>query len=102
MLDGIDCSAKTGLLLLNLVQTSGKYEIWTMKPDGSEQRKLIEERKKINSPQWSPTGDAIYYLRSEGDTTDLVKLSILSQSTESSVLVASKWVRNWRQFHAFG
>jgi eukaryotic-like serine/threonine-protein kinase len=88
MLDGIDCSAKTGMLLLNLIQTSGRYEIWTMKPDGSEQRKLIEEQKKIDSPQWSPTGDTIYYLRSKGETTDLVKLSISSQSTESSVLIS--------------
>jgi serine/threonine protein kinase/Tol biopolymer transport system component len=81
----IDCSAKTGMLLL-LTQTSEKYQIWTMKPDGTEQRKLIEERKEIGSVRWSPTGDAIYYFHTEGDAKDLVKLSVTGQSTESTVL----------------
>jgi eukaryotic-like serine/threonine-protein kinase len=86
-LHDIDCSAKTGMLLL-LTQTDEKYQIWTMRPDGTEQRKLIEEQKEIDSLRWSPTGDAIYYFRREGDTTDLVKLSIGGQATESSVLVS--------------
>jgi hypothetical protein len=34
-LDDIDCSPKTGMLLL-LTETSSKYQIWTMKPDGTE------------------------------------------------------------------
>jgi len=81
----VDCSAKTGRLLL-ITQASEKYQIWTMKPDGSEQRQLIEEQKMIESARWSPREDAIYYFRSEGDTTDLLKLSISGQSTEFSVL----------------
>jgi Tol biopolymer transport system component/DNA-binding winged helix-turn-helix (wHTH) protein len=85
LLNGIDCSARTGMLLL-LTRTSEKYQIWTMKPDGTEQRKLIEEHKEIGSVRWSPTGDAIYYFRTEGDATDLVKLSVTGQSTESTVL----------------
>ena len=82
----VDCSAKTGMLLL-VTQGSRNYQIWTMKPDGTEQRKLIEEQNEIISARWSPSEDAIYYFRSEGDTTDLVKLSISGQSTQSSVLV---------------
>ena len=88
-LNSVNCSAKTGMLLL-LTQTSNdKYQIWTMKPDGTEQRKLIEGESGITflSPRWSPTGDAIYYFRKQGGTTELVRLPALGQSTGSSVLV---------------
>ena len=84
-LHDVDWSAKTSMLLL-LTETSKKYQLWTMKPDGTAQRKLIEEQKEIDSPHWSSTGDSIYYFRREGDTTDLVKLTISARSTESSVL----------------
>lgn len=83
----VDCVPKTGMLLL-LTKTSDKYQIWTMKPDGSEQRKLIEEQKEIVCPRWSSTADAVYYLRAEGNTTDLVKISASGKSMESSVLVS--------------
>jgi serine/threonine protein kinase/Tol biopolymer transport system component len=86
-LKDLDCSAKNGKLLL-LTENSERYQIWTMKLDGTDQRKLIEEQEEIDSARWSPTGDAIYYFREEGETTDLVKLSISGQSTESSVLVS--------------
>ncbi len=88
-LKDIDCSAKTGMLLL-LTQTSDKDQIWTMKPDGTEQHKLIEAENGIifRSPRWSRTEDAIYYLRGEGDTTELVRLPASGQSTGSSVLVS--------------
>jgi Tol biopolymer transport system component/DNA-binding winged helix-turn-helix (wHTH) protein len=84
----IDCSAKTGMLLL-LTETSSKNQIWTMKPDGTEQRRLIESESGITflSPRWSPAGDAIYYFREEGGTTDLVRLPASGKSTGSSVLV---------------
>jgi serine/threonine protein kinase/Tol biopolymer transport system component len=86
-LKDVDCSAKNGKLLL-LTENSERYQIWTMKLDGTEQRKLIEEQEEIDSARWSPNGDAIYYFREKGETTDLVKLSISGQSTESSVLVS--------------
>ena len=84
----VDCSARTGMLLL-LTETSEKYQIWTMRPDGTEQRKLIEGESGITfqSARWSPTGDAIYYFRKEGGTTELAKLPASGQSTGSSVLV---------------
>jgi len=86
-LHDIDWSAKTNMLLLH-TETSKKHQLWTMKPDGSGQRKLIEEEKGMSSPRWSPTENAIYYFRDEGNTTDLVKLRISGLSTESSVLAS--------------
>jgi WD40-like Beta Propeller Repeat len=71
----LDCSAKTGMLLL-ITKSTENYQIWMMKPDGSEQRKLLQEEKEITSARWAPTEDALYYLRIEGETKDLLKLSI--------------------------
>jgi len=86
-LNSIDCSEKTGMLLL-LTKTADKYQIWAMKPDGSDQRKLFEDQKEIDSPRWSPTEDAIYYFRMSGGTTELLKLPVSDRSTESSLLVS--------------
>jgi Tol biopolymer transport system component len=83
----LDSSVKTGMLLL-LTKTSDKYQLWTMKPDGSEQRQVIEGQRQIDSPRWSPSGDSIYYLRKQGDTADLMKYSVNGQPTEPLVLVS--------------
>jgi serine/threonine protein kinase/Tol biopolymer transport system component len=83
----IDCSTKTNMLAL-LTHTSGKNEIWTMKTDGTEQRKLLEDEKDISSLRWAADGDAIYYLRADGDTMDLVKLPVSEQLKKPSVLVS--------------
>lgn len=86
-LEAVDCSAKTGMLLLQ-TQVSQKHQIWTMKPDGSDQRKLIEEDKEIRSPRWSPNGDSIYYFRVEGNTTDLLTLSLSGLAKVPSILAS--------------
>jgi serine/threonine protein kinase/Tol biopolymer transport system component len=82
-----ECSPKTGKLLL-LTQTSNKYQLWTMKSDGSQQRKLLEGEKEINSPRWSQTEDSVYYFRKEGQTKDLMKLAVSDPSAQPSVLVS--------------
>jgi Tol biopolymer transport system component/predicted Ser/Thr protein kinase len=95
-LQDLYCSGKTGMLLLltypppdnSTVKLGVKYDIWTMKPDGSDQRKLIEEDKEIHSPRWSPNGDSIYYFLVQGNTTDLMKLSVARPSTGSSILAS--------------
>jgi Tol biopolymer transport system component len=77
-------------MLLLLTRSSSKYQIWTMKPDGTEQRKLVEGEHGItfHSARWSPNGDAIYYFREEGDTVEIVRLPASGQSVGSSVLVS--------------
>ena len=47
---------------------------------------LIEETKGILSAKWSPTEDAIYYFRDEGNTISLMKLFISSRSAGSTLV----------------
>jgi Tol biopolymer transport system component len=82
---GIDSSPKAGLILV-LLQTGDKNQIWTLKPDGSEARKLVEDNNELDSPRWSPAGESIYYVRRTENTTELVKVSATARHAEPSVL----------------
>ncbi|WP_433975476.1 LpqB family beta-propeller domain-containing protein [Tunturiibacter lichenicola] len=86
---GITCSTKTATLLL-LTATADRYQIWSMKLDGTERRKLIEGESgiTIRSAVWSPRGDAVYYLRSEGGVTALMRLPVSGQLGKPTALVS--------------
>jgi serine/threonine protein kinase/Tol biopolymer transport system component len=84
-LEDIDCSARAGMILI-VTRTSEKFQIRTFKPDGSEERTVLEENGEIHSARWSPTGDSIYYLRARGSTDELVKTSVSRGHAEAAVL----------------
>ena len=79
----LDSSRKTGLILV-AVNADDKTRIWTVRPDGSELRTVAEEDGGIESPRWA--GDWIYYLRSQGSTSELVRVSSVGQ--EKAAIVA--------------
>ncbi len=81
----IDCSPRTGSILA-VTKGSDKYQIRTFKPDGSDERKLMEENDAIYSARWSSTGDSIYYLHGKGSTRQLSKLSATGRNLESVLL----------------
>jgi hypothetical protein len=69
----------------------GRQAIWTVRPDGSRQRKVAEENK-VDSPRWSAAGDGIYFLRtSQGHTQDLMKVAIDQESGEGKGLASALW-----------
>ncbi len=81
----IDCSASAGLILA-VTSASGKSQIRTFKPDGSEENTLVETRGRIYSARWSPAGDSIYYLHAKGSTKELVKVPATRTAAEPAVL----------------
>jgi serine/threonine protein kinase len=81
----IDCSSRAGLILA-VTQTASKFQIWSFKPDGSEQRRLVEEDHEIHAARWSPAGDSIYYLHVNGSTEELTKVSVTRRHAEPEVL----------------
>jgi len=64
--------------LLFLTTEQERYTIWTIRTDGTQQYKIVEDSVPLSSPRWSSKGDAIYYLRSHGQTLDLMKIKIAS------------------------
>lgn len=81
----IDCSRNTDMLLL-LVDSSGKHQIWTMRTDGTGQHKFVETEDQILSPRWSPRGDAILYFLKQGDTSDLLRMPISGQTIPATII----------------
>jgi len=86
---GLTCSTKSGRLLI-LTESGGRYSIWSMKSDGSEQRKLVEAESgtTLQSAKWAPVGEAVYYFQKGGDTTKLMRFSLSGDSQRSSVLLS--------------
>lgn len=71
----IDWSA-TGVLTFVSSDYQGRYTIWTVKPDGSEQRTAVVGDSEITAARWSRDGNAIYYLRRVNQTFSLLKLHV--------------------------
>ena len=85
---GIAASPNTGLIL-TLLKVGDRYQIWTLKADGTQPRKLIDEANEIDSPQWSPAGDSIYYVRRKESTTELVRFNDDGDRSGSHTLIDS-------------
>ncbi|MGC9950956.1 MAG: protein kinase [Bryobacteraceae bacterium] len=81
--DGLDWSPASNRLAILTILENGRKAIWTVRPDGGQQRKVVEEGQ-LASPRWSPGGDGIYYLHpSHGDTQELLVVAINPKSGQS-------------------
>jgi serine/threonine protein kinase/WD40 repeat protein len=80
----IDWSPLGNLILFETADEEQRYAIWTVTVDGSQQNKVIEETTPIFSPRWSPRGDAIYYLRSQGQLKELWKIPVTPDTGKPS------------------
>ncbi len=65
-----------GNRLLFVTEGEKYVTIWTITTDGTQQYKIVEDSFYLFSPRWDSKGDAIYYLRSQGQTADLMKIRI--------------------------
>jgi len=82
-LHGLDWSPTSNLLAVLTVLENGTQAIWTVHPDGSQQRKVIEE-DGLASPRWSTAGDGIYFLHTnQGHTQCLLKVAINPESGQA-------------------
>ena len=72
----IDWSAAADRLLVVSDDDRGHYRIWTIRPDGSDQRLEHEERVELRGARWAPDGRAIYFSRHDDQTTSFFKLAI--------------------------
>jgi len=66
------------LVFLTSNEQQRPYTIWTVKADGAQQQKVVEGADRQSSPRWSRDGKAVYYLRGNGQTSDLMKIAVSS------------------------
>jgi dipeptidyl aminopeptidase/acylaminoacyl peptidase len=92
---------------------SGSYEIWTIKPDGSELRQITDiPDAEILNPVWSPDGSLLHYARDKLDEVILLDLSRIGEDRIFRVLPEigesgeRMWVGSWspdgRELLGFG
>jgi Tol biopolymer transport system component/DNA-binding winged helix-turn-helix (wHTH) protein/predicted Ser/Thr protein kinase len=75
-LGSLDWSPASHLLAVGTTLENGAQALWTVSPDGSQQRKIIEENG-LDSPRWSPAGNAVYCLHTiQGGTQGLLKIPL--------------------------
>jgi Tol biopolymer transport system component/DNA-binding winged helix-turn-helix (wHTH) protein len=72
----IDWSPSGDRLLLLTDDSRGYARIWTVRPDGTDQRSVYEERTELRTARWAPDGRTIYFSRRHDQTVSLFKLSL--------------------------
>ena len=81
-LQDVKWSTKDDLLLF--YTTKAGYNIfWTISVDGNKVNRILDETSEVSDPIWSPKGDAIYYLKSQGKINYLMKIKIDRKTGES-------------------
>lgn len=70
----LDWSPVHGRLLVVADDEQHRASIWTIRPDGSEQRKVFTGETEILGARWAPSGDAVYYFTRVNQTVSLYKV----------------------------
>jgi Tol biopolymer transport system component/tRNA A-37 threonylcarbamoyl transferase component Bud32 len=79
----LDWSPVSNLVAALTGLESGRFAIWTVRPDGSRQRKVVEE-DDISTVRWSPVGDELYFLHRTSDQTRAIsKIAIDPKSGDT-------------------
>ena len=71
----LDWSPQGDWLLVAGNDDAGRSTIWTVRPDGADQRALAVADAEIPAARWGPAGDTVYYLRRDGQTFSLYRTS---------------------------
>ena len=72
----IDWSPANGLLTFITNDNQRRYTIWTIRPDGSDKKKVVTADTEISSARWAPDGDAIYFSRRLNQTFSFYKIPV--------------------------
>ena len=85
----IDWSPANGLLTFVSNDYQGRYTIWTIRPDGRDQKTVVAATTEIPSVRWAPQGDAIYYFRRLHQTVSLDKIPVVPdrETAEATTLI---------------
>lgn len=84
----IDWSAANGLLSFVTNDSERRHTIWTIRPDGSDQKQVVTESSEISTARWAPNGEAIYFSRRLNQTFSLFKIPV-PRGDDKGVAVAA-------------
>jgi DNA-binding winged helix-turn-helix (wHTH) protein/Tol biopolymer transport system component len=72
----VDWSDANGRLALVSNDHAGRYRIWTIQPNGTGQRKVLEEIGEITTVRWSADGTALYYSHRQQETVTIKRVVV--------------------------
>ena len=72
----IDWSPVSDRLAVVSNDYGGRYTIWTIQPDGSDQQKVVEEAGEITTVRWAPDGQTLYYSLRRNQTVALNRVRL--------------------------
>lgn len=85
----IDWSAANGLLTFVTNDSRRHHTIWTIRSDGSDQKRVVTESSEISSARWAPHGEAIHFSRRLNQTFSLFKVPVQRGDENRDAVVAT-------------
>jgi Tol biopolymer transport system component/DNA-binding winged helix-turn-helix (wHTH) protein len=81
----LDWSGDAGRLAFVTNDHQRRFTVWTIKPDGSDQKKVLTEDAEIPTARWAPRGDAIYFSRRLSQTFSFYRIPVRSGENRNAV-----------------
>ena len=72
----LDWHVRTNRIVLLTLDDDRVWSLWSVAPDGLEQKRLHVSKQPIRAVCSSPASDVVYLLREQGGTSDLVRVSM--------------------------
>ena len=72
----LDWSPANGLLAFVSNDYQGRFSVWTIRPDGTDQRRVVADSPEIAAVRWTPAGDALYYSRRLNQTVSIARITV--------------------------
>jgi serine/threonine protein kinase len=67
----LDWSPDGKWFLVSITQSDQRSGIWTIRSDGSQPQKIMDDSESLAGARWNDTGSTIYYSRQKGVVTEL-------------------------------
>ena len=71
-----DWSPANGLLAFVSSDYQGRFSVWTIRPDGTDQRRVVADSSEIATVRWTPDGDGLYYSRRLNQTVSIARVTV--------------------------
>ena len=72
----LDWSAAHGRLLFVATDDQRRAAIWSIRPDGTDQRKMLSSANEISAARWTADGESIYYFSRSNQTVSVFKVPL--------------------------
>jgi Tol biopolymer transport system component/DNA-binding winged helix-turn-helix (wHTH) protein len=72
----LDWSPVNGRLLFVATDDARRAAIWSIRPDGTDQRKMLSSAHEISAARWTADGESIYYFSRANQTVSVFKVPL--------------------------